>query len=117
MRIFVLFLLTSILSGFTIAQVNPAQQGQKKEATFVKEGKALNPQPAVSKENSIKSFKIRPDGTVKARRSKGREMMDSASSSGPACKIEKLQVKRQTPESELPQILGEPEKIKKRAEK
>jgi len=116
MKRIVFFLLAIIVCGLTMAQ-STTGQGQKQEATFVKEGKSADKFQDRGEEKSIKSFKIRQDGTIKVRKSKVREMMGSARSSGPAQKIEKRTVTQKVSRADLRQILTEPDKAKKRSEK
>ena len=116
MKLFVFFLLIGLLSGFTWAQQG-SDEGGKKEATFVKESESAVQPQAGGVENGVKQFKIHQDGTAKTRKSKERVMMGPARDSGPAQKIEKKNVEQQPAAAELRQLIAEPGKTKKRAEK
>jgi hypothetical protein len=108
------FLLVFSLSGMIAAQTGNTGQGQKEKAAFVKEGKSLQ---APANEKGSKTIKIHGDGIVKARKSKKREMMGSARTSGPAEKIKKMTVKQSVSPTDLRKIVDNPRQGKKRTPK
>ena len=116
MKAYVTFLLVYLITGLLFAGQDNQENG-KKEATFVKEGKAATAQKNNGAESTVKQLEVRQDGKVKARKSKERQMMGSAATSGPAQKIEKKTVREQPTASELQQLTSEQGKPKKRTDK
>lgn len=114
MKPILFFLLVFTLSGFLAAQADNTDQGQKQKASFVREGKVADSPESLMRENSSKKIKISQDGNNKLRKSKVREGMGSAATSGPPQKIKKIVVKQSTPQTDLRKILGNPQEVKKR---
>jgi hypothetical protein len=112
MRVMTFLLLVTILAAITV-KADTADQAQKEKATFVKEGKSVEKPAAINEDQNIKSFKLRKDGPARIRMSKSREMMGSAATSGPPCKLEKIRVMEKPSRSDIQKFLDQPQKVKR----
>ena len=112
MRIVTFLLLVTILAAITV-KADTADQAQKEKATFVKEGKPVEKPAAINEDQDIKTFRLRKDVPARIRLNKSREMMGSAATSGPPCKLEKIRVTERPSRSDIQPFLEQPQKVKR----